>query len=585
MESVGEKRTPGGEAKGKDIDSKEAEADITYPTGLKLGLLMMSIFVGMFLVSLDRLIISTAIPQITNEFNSAGDIGWYGTAYLLTSCAFQLVFGKIYTFFSVKTTFLASILLFEAGSALCGAAPNSVAFILGRAVAGMGSGGVLTGIMVIIVYAVPLHKRPKYQGIFGAVFGISSVAGPLIGGAFTTAVTWRWCFYINLPLGAVVMVFIFFLLSVPDRPNTSIPLKDKVRQLNGLGMLALLPGVVCLCLALQWGGITYSWSGGRIIALLVLAFVLLIVFALIQIWKPEQATVPPRIFIQRSIASGFWVNCCIGAHQNIFVYYLPVWFQAIQGISAIDSGLHLLPTLLPIVLSSIITGQLVSRMGYYTPVLIFGICLTAIGTGLLTTLQLNTSEANWIGFQILYGLGLGFSSQGPNMAAQTVLPREDVAIGTSLMFFGSQLFGAVFTSVGQNVINGQLAKRLAGFPRINPLMIPTTGATDLLKLIPAAYHTAALQAYNESLRVCFQVGVIMACLSILGALCMEWRSVRKNLPPKTTDAQRVAEKGEGLNKPIEQMAAESEADKETGSVATTGRESTEARHKTDVRTK
>ncbi|SLM39060.1 mfs multidrug [Lasallia pustulata] len=540
---------------------------IIYPSGLKLALLMMSIFVGMFLVSLDRLIISTAIPQITNEFNSAGDIGWYGTAYLLTNCAFQLVFGKLYTFFSIKATFLTSILLFEAGSALCGAAPNSVAFILGRAIAGLGSGGILSGVIVVIVYAIPLHKRPKYQGFFGAVFGISSVLGPLVGGAFTTNVTWRWCFYLNLPLGGVVMVLIFFLLQVPDRPNTTITFKDKLRQLNALGLLALLPGVVCLCLALQWGGTTYAWSEGRIIALLVLAFVLLIAFALIQVWKPEQATLPPRIFIQRSIASGFWVSFCIGAHQTVFVYYLPIWFQAIDGNSAVESGIHLLPMVMPIVVASIITGQLVSRIGYYTPFMIFGVCLTAIGAGLLTTLEIHTSEGKWIGFQIVYGFGLGFCSQAPNMAAQTVLPREEVAIGASLMFFGQQLFGAVFISVDQNVLDNQLANRLAGIPGTSPRLIESTGATELLKLIPAEYHAAALKAYNDSLRVCFQVGLIMACLSILGALGMEWRSVKKNLPPKNPGGERAAEEGKGQGDLSEKEAPEAEAETEAEAVA------------------
>jgi MFS family permease len=185
------------------------------------------------------------------------------------------------------------------------------------------------------VYAVPLQNRPKYQGFFGAVFGISSVAGPLVGGAFTTNVTWRWCFYINLPLGAVVMVFIFFLLHIPDRPSTKLPIKDKLQQLNALGLVFLFPGVVCLCLALQWGGTTYAvssgihlfqqlqitdysqWSEGRIIVLLAIALLLLITFVAIQVWKPEQAMLPARIFLQRSIACSFWVSACIGAHMML----------------------------------------------------------------------------------------------------------------------------------------------------------------------------------------------------------------------------------------------------------------------------
>ena len=214
----------------------------------------------------------------------------------------------MYRVFSVKATFMGSIILFEAGSALCGAAPTSDAFIVGRAIAGLGSGGVMSGVvsnisipsplaysplpplsplthspilyvavvsvggqklantgikicqLVVVVYTLPLQQRPKFQGFFGAVFGLASVGGPLIGGAFTTNVTWRWCFYINLPLGAVAMVFVFFLLKIPDREETRAPLREKLRQLNALGLVALLPGVVCLCLALQWGGTVYSVS-------------------------------------------------------------------------------------------------------------------------------------------------------------------------------------------------------------------------------------------------------------------------------------------------------------------------------------
>ncbi|KAF7554336.1 hypothetical protein G7Z17_g2943 [Cylindrodendrum hubeiense] len=502
-------------------------ADFVYPSGLKLALLLISIYIGMFLVALDKLIITTAIPAITNEFHAASDVGWYGTAYLLPNCAFLLVFGKLYTFMNVKYTFLTAVLLFEIGSAICGAAPTSIAFIIGRAIAGLGAGGVQSGVITIIVYAVPLEKRPLYQGLFGAVYGISSVLGPLVGGAFTTHVTWRWCFYLNLPLGGVVMVFVFFLLSVPNRSSTTDTLKHKLQQLNAEGLIALIPGIICLCLALQWGGFTYSWSDGRIIALLVLAFVLLIIFVMIQIWKPERATVPPRIFTQRSIASGFFVSCCLGAHQTLLLYYLPIWFQAIKGDSAVDSGIHLLPQVLALVVASILTGVLTGRVGYYTPFLIFGICITAVGVGLLTTLGINTTMAQWIGYQILYGWGFGACIQAPNMAAQTVLPRDEVSIGASLMLFAQTLSGAIFVSIGQNVLDGQLSKRLAGITSITPQKIENAGTTGLLEAIPPQYHAAALGAYNDSLRVCFQVALIVACLCIVGGLSMEWISVKK----------------------------------------------------------
>ena len=217
---------------------------------------------------------------------------------------------------------------------------------------------------------------------------------------------------------------------------------------------------------------------------------------------------------------------------------------------------------LPVVLASIITGQLVSRIGYYTPFLIFGVCFTAIGGGLLTTLEIDTSVGKWIGFQIVYGFGLGCSSQAPNMAAQTVLPRENVAIGASLMFFGQQLFGAIFISAGQNVLDNRLANRLSGIPGIDSQLIQSTGATELFNHIPIQYHAASLKAYNDSLRVVFQVALIMACLSVLGALGMEWRSVKKNLPSKKPDSERAAEESKGKVDLSEKESPEAKAEAE-----------------------
>lgn len=231
-----------------------------YPTGVRLALVLSSVYISLFLVSLDRLIVTTAIPSITNEFDSLPDVGWYGAAYLLTSCAFQLLFGKLYSFFPIRVVYPLSVFLFEVGSALCGAAPSSVAFIVGRAIQGVGSAGIFAGGIVVIVFAVPLHRRPFFQGLGGAVFGVSSILGPLVGGAFTSNphLTWRWCFYINLPFGGAAFFLIILLLRIPDREETKLPLKAKLSQLDAAGTLALLPAVISLLLALQWGGLTYA---------------------------------------------------------------------------------------------------------------------------------------------------------------------------------------------------------------------------------------------------------------------------------------------------------------------------------------
>ncbi|KAH8659852.1 major facilitator superfamily domain-containing protein [Xylariales sp. PMI_506] len=266
------------------------------------------------------------------------------------------------------------------------------------------------------------------------------------------------------------MTVVLLVLHVPTTTNED-SLRHKLKQMNIECLIALVPGVVCLCLALQWGGFSYSWNDGRIIALLVVAFIPLIAFVLIQIWRPDRATVPPHLFVQRSIASAFFLGFCIGAHQALYLYYLPVWFQTTKGDSAVESGIHLLPQLIALVVSSIGSGILTSRIGYYTLFLIIGICATAVGAGLLTTLDVGSSVGQWIGYQIIYGWGFGFCVQVSNMAAQTVLPREQVAIGVSLMLFAQTLSGAIFVSIGQNVFDGQLARRLSGIMGITTQQI------------------------------------------------------------------------------------------------------------------
>ncbi|KAK5009297.1 hypothetical protein LTR28_001732 [Elasticomyces elasticus] len=280
------------------------------------------------------------------------------------------------------------------------------------------------------------------------------------------------------------MVLVFFLLQIPDRPTSAIPLKEKLKQLNLMGLAALVPGVVALCLALQWGGSTYA------------------------IWKPEQATVPPNIFMQRSIASGFW------------------------GKTAVQSGIYLLPMVLLIVVGFIANGKLTTRLGHYVPSLIIGTSLTVLGAGLMNTFAVHTSKGKWIGYEILYGFGVGLAGQVPNMAAQTVLPKEDVAIGASLMFFGQTLFAAIFISIGQNVLNKELLSRLPSVPDIDARLIQSTGATDILRLVPDQYHDLALSAYNGSLRASFQIGLCLACIQILGAFGMEWLVMMPKFPRK-----------------------------------------------------
>lgn len=225
---------------------------------------------------------------------------------------------------------MAFITLFEIGSALCGAAPSSTALIVGRAIAGLGWAGIQNGGIAIVIPLIPLAKRPVFQGFFGAMMGVGQVVGPLIGGAFTTDVTWRWCFYINLPVGGFAVLIMLLVLQPKPPAQPGLSVKEQLQKLDLLGELFLCPSIVSLLLALQWGGTTYAWSSGREIGLFVVFGVCLIAFVLVQIFMQKTATIPGRILKNRSILSGIWVAFCNGAYFTTILYYVPVWFQAIK---------------------------------------------------------------------------------------------------------------------------------------------------------------------------------------------------------------------------------------------------------------
>ncbi|KAJ4270420.1 hypothetical protein NW762_002101 [Fusarium torreyae] len=508
----------------------EQEALENYkPKTLKFWLIIASVFAAMFLVALDRTIIATAIPEITNEFQSLGDIGWYGSAYMLTTAAFQLIFGRIYRFYDLRKTFLACIFVFEVGSTLCGAAPNSVAFIIGRAIAGIGSAGLMTGSLLSIMPMVPLHKRPMFQSMFGMVFGISSVTGPLIGGAFTQHATWRWCFYMNLPVGAVASVFLFFFLKVSSKKQESVPVMKHIARLDPLGTFFFVPSMICLILALQWGGSTYSWSNWRLILLFVLFGVTAIAFAIVQVKMPETATVPVKVIKQRTMLACAWSMIFVGGGMMIAVYYLPLWFQATKDINPVKSGIYTIPLVLSLVVSSIMSAAFTQRIGYYTPSMIICPCIMAIGEGLLTTLKPDTGSSHWIAYQFLVGFGLGLGMQTAGLAVQATLPKEDIPTGIAITFFGQQLGGAIFVSVGQSILNGRLVERLSGIPNLDPKAVVNTGATDLRDIVPSEYMPKVTEAYNYAITRIFFASVALAMAQLVCALCVEWKSIK----PKT----------------------------------------------------
>lgn len=480
-----------------------------------------------------------AIPSITNQFNSIGDIGWYGNAYLLTFCAFQLLFGKIYSFYNPKWVFVSAVVIFEIGSAICGAAPNSTALIIGRAIAGLGASGIFAGSVIITFFTVPLHLRPIFSGIVSVVIALASVTGPLIGGGFTEHVTWRWCFYLNLPVGAVAIVVIMLVLKMPPARKTGTPIREQILQMDPLGNLCLMPGVVCLMLALQRGGETYRWNSGRIIAPLLLAGVLLLAFIGIQIWLPDTATIPPRILKQRSIAAGVVFTLMVTGAMMTFNYYLPIWFQAIKSASPVHSGTMMLPTVISSAAASLISGFLINRISHYTPFMIGGSVLMSIGAGLMTTFTPHMNEGKWIGYQILWAAGCGMSMfsmpsplfetlltyilgmQQASLAAQAVLPHPDAPIGISLMIFAQSLGGSVFLAVDQAIYSNKLSANIGDIASVT-----ASGVTSIQDHVSHQDLPRFLTGYNRAIMDVFRVALAASCACVMASILMEWKNIK-----------------------------------------------------------
>ena len=426
---------------------------------------VMVVFAGLMLVllmaALDQTIVSTALPTIVGDLGGLNHISWVVTAYLLAQTAVTPIYGKLGDLYGRKVVLQFALVVFLAGSALCGIAQSMTMLILFRALQGLGGGGLMVSTMAAIGDVVPPRERGRYQGYFGAVFGLASVVGPLLGGFFTTSLTWRWIFFVNLPIGVIAFAVLQATLHTVRQ--------EAHHRVDYVGAALLAASLSALVLTLTLGGSTYAWDSGFIVALEIATIVLLAAFVWVE-QRAAEPVLPPRLFKNRVFTVTSGIGLIVGFGLFGSVTYLPLFLQVVNHASPTSSGLQILPLMGGLLLTSIVSGQLISRTGRYKPFPIIGTALMVIGLILLSTMDAGTSRVQASAFMFVLGLGIGSVMQVLVLAVQNAVDYSDLGVATS----GATLFRSVGGSVGTAVLGSIFTNRLA--TELRSALPPSTGS-------------------------------------------------------------------------------------------------------------
>ncbi|KAI4217293.1 MAG: hypothetical protein LQ351_000602 [Letrouitia transgressa] len=546
--------SPSSSSNEKD-EPKDAAPGVPARSKGKTALIMLALCIAVFLAALDTTIITTAVPTIADRFHaSEADYTWIGSAYLLAASASTPTWGKFSDIWGRKPILLAANVLFLIASLIAALSTGTKMLLAARALQGTGGGGLIVLANICVSDLFSMRERGKYFGMIGGVWGIASALGPILGGVFTEKVSWRWCFYINLPFDGIAFLIILFYLNI-ETPKT--PLVAGVKAIDWLGSITIVGGTVMFLLGLEYGGVSYPWTSATVICLIVFGIITIGLFLLNE-WKVAiYPVIPLRLFKYRSNIACLAVSFC---HGFVFIsgaYFLPLYFQAVLGASPILSGVYTLPFVFTLSLVSAAVGIVIKKTGQYLPSIWFGMSFMVIGFGLYIVLPDHKEWSRIIIFQIIAGAGVGPNFQAPLIALQTRVQPHDIATATSTFGFIRNLATSISVVIGGVIFQNEMAKRASTLRASLPSNIASAlsggsagASTEIVQHLPAAQKAVANRVYTLSLRTMWIFYVVVAAIGLIASLAIGKRKLSRQheIQKQGLEAQEIAREKEELER-------------------------------------